>query len=415
MSEKPINLSQQLLKFILVIYLLITLVITTIHMAVEYQYTKNDIQNELQKLSVTFKSSIQTALWELNPEQLESIADGVVQTPIAYAIQINDPNGKEVVSRTREGVNFEELKSAGYVYTFPVHHVMNGERIHLGDVQLFSSSAVVIERLKVGFLMILLSAFIKTAVLILLFYLAFRRFLERPLRELTEKIVNLRWEEDHERKISMNFKHRNELNILYEKFNELLEKIVKEEQKQIQILSEVNVRLEQEVLHRTRELERLAITDSLTQLYNRGKIEDELEKLFKYYERYGRMFTIIIIDIDFFKSVNDTYGHQEGDRVLNQIAQIIRTYTRQTDIVGRWGGEEFLIACTETLSSDAYKVAETIRHQIETFDFGEIGYKSASFGIAQMQEGLKLHELIARADKALYKAKQNGRNRTEID
>lgn len=409
MFTKQFNLSKQLLRSILVIYLLLTFVVTIVHLSVDYQYTKNNIQNELEQIAKTFHSALQTALWELNDEQLCSIVDGMMHIPLIYGVQIKGSADEVLMSRFQKTTT--KIENAKYYYQFPIYHQMNENSIYLAKVTIYSDDEAIFERLKVGFLMILLNAIIKTAVLIFLFFIAFRKYLEKPLQDLTNTIVKLRVEETNERKISVDMKYDNELKILQDEFNKLLNKISIEENKRIELLKDINQKLEFEVEKRTEELEYIAITDGLTQLYNRTKMDMELQKLEGIYKRYGRVFSVIMIDIDYFKSVNDTFGHQVGDSVLKQFAKVLKENIRNTDFIGRWGGEEFLIVCPETSEENAITLALNLRKHIEETLFEKVGHKTMSVGVAQIKEEMDLDNLINNADKALYFAKENGRNK----
>lgn len=409
MFTKQFNLSKQLLRSILVIYLLLTFVVTIVHLSVDYQYTKNNIQNELEQIAKTFHSALQTALWELNDEQLCSIVDGMMHIPLIYGVQIKGSADEVLMSRFQKTTT--KIENAEYYYQFPIYHQMNENSIYLAKVTIYSDDEAIFERLKVGFLMILLNAIIKTAVLIFLFFVAFRKYLEKPLQDLTNTIVKLRVEATNERKISVDMKYDNELKILQDEFNKLLNKISIEENKRIELLKDINQKLEFEVEKRTEELEHIAITDGLTQLYNRTKMDMELQKLEGIYKRYGRVFSVIMIDIDYFKSVNDTFGHQVGDSVLKQFAKILKENIRNTDFIGRWGGEEFLIVCPETSEENATTLALNLRKQIEETLFEKVGHKTMSVGVAQIKDEIDLDNLISNADNAMYFAKENGRNK----
>jgi diguanylate cyclase (GGDEF)-like protein len=409
MFTKQFNLSKQLLRSILVIYLLLTFVVTIVHLSVDYQYTKNNIQNELEQIAKTFHSALQTALWELNDEQLCSIVDGMMHIPLIYGVQIKGSADEVLMSRFQKTTT--KIENAKYYYQFPIYHQMNENSIYLAKVTIYSDDEAIFERLKVGFLMILLNAIIKTAVLIFLFFVAFRKYLEKPLQDLTNTIVKLRVEATNERKISVDMKYDNELKILQDEFNKLLNKISIEENKRIELLKDINQKLEFEVEKRTEELEHIAITDGLTQLYNRTKMDMELQKLEGIYKRYGRVFSVIMIDIDYFKSVNDTFGHQVGDSVLKQFAKILKENIRNTDFIGRWGGEEFLIVCPETSEENATTLALNLRKQIEETLFEKVGHKTMSVGVAQIKDKIDLDNLISNADNAMYFAKENGRNK----
>ncbi len=168
----------------------------------------------------------------------------------------------------------------------------------------------------------------------------------------------------------------------------------------------------EELLSVNQKLEMLSTIDTLTQIYNRLKLDSILETYYKSYKRYKKIFSIIIIDIDYFKHVNDTYGHLVGDETLIAVVNIIKNNIRDTDIFGRWGGEEFMIVCEATDLNGTYYLAEKIRKDMERFEFKKIGKKTISLGVAQMEEELSINELITKADNALYEAKRSGRNKS---
>ncbi|MFT6986694.1 MAG: diguanylate cyclase (GGDEF)-like protein/PAS domain S-box-containing protein, partial [Psychromonas sp.] len=163
-----------------------------------------------------------------------------------------------------------------------------------------------------------------------------------------------------------------------------------------------------------KEIEILSITDALTQLYNRRKIDQILEAEMARFNRYQQVFSVVLLDLDHFKQVNDTYGHQIGDHVLTETAQCLVKNTREIDYTGRWGGEEFLLILTATDVTGAAVIAEKLRGVINQQDFQPVKQLSASFGVAQCQANEPLAKLISRVDTALYKAKSEGRNRVAI-
>ncbi|MBI3444522.1 MAG: GGDEF domain-containing protein [Magnetospirillum sp.] len=161
------------------------------------------------------------------------------------------------------------------------------------------------------------------------------------------------------------------------------------------------------------ELEKASITDALTGLFNRRRLDDAFAHELDRAQRYGLPVSIIITDVDHFKSVNDTYGHHVGDLVLQLIAERLRHGVRAVDTVGRWGGEEFLVICPDTDQEGARALAEKLRASIGQTDFPTLGSATSSFGIAQYRDGESFKDVVARADTALYRAKIGGRNRVE--
>ncbi len=176
------------------------------------------------------------------------------------------------------------------------------------------------------------------------------------------------------------------------------------------VLQEFNTKLESEVEKQTKELKLLAVTDKLTGLYNRVKLDDELASNYEYYKKFKENFSIVMLDIDHFKAVNDTYGHQVGDTVLREMAMLIKDSIRSTDIIGRWGGEEFMLICPKTDSSNAYAVAQNIRENIQTHNFPRVGSLTISAGVSDIISNEDVNALVNSADSLLYDAKHNGRN-----
>ena len=182
-------------------------------------------------------------------------------------------------------------------------------------------------------------------------------------------------------------------------------------------IRKINYKLElsyKEIEEKNRLLEELAVTDSLTKLYNRNKLDETLITEVNRSIRYSSVFGVIILDIDNFKRVNDVHGHEIGDKILQEFADILKSHSRKSDVVGRWGGEEFVIICCETSKEGLLAFAENLREKIASHPFALGEQKTASLGVSLYQRGEEIKSLLKRADNALYKAKENGRNRVEI-
>ncbi len=161
-------------------------------------------------------------------------------------------------------------------------------------------------------------------------------------------------------------------------------------------------------------LSTIAYTDSLTHIYNRLHFAHFLDSEIDKVRRYGGTFSIIFFDLDYFKDVNDNFGHLAGDEVLEKITEIVAKANRSADIFARYGGEEFIILTPETNLSGALIHAERLRNDIEQYEFDGVGHISSSFGVTEFNaEKDDVDSLLERADKALYMAKEYGRNRVE--
>ncbi len=157
--------------------------------------------------------------------------------------------------------------------------------------------------------------------------------------------------------------------------------------------------------------------DELTGLLNRRALDAELNREIERSFRYGSIFSVTIIDIDHFKSINDTYGHIVGDKVLASLAKILRSKSRKVDIVARYGGEEFCIVYPDTSAENAFEAVEKARETVANHKFMLKGTRipvTFSAGVTQAAPDDTVEELLSRADKALYIAKESGRNRTHM-
>jgi len=156
-------------------------------------------------------------------------------------------------------------------------------------------------------------------------------------------------------------------------------------------------------------------TDPLTGLSNRIKIQEIFLHEQQNFIRNEDQLSIILMDLDNFKSINDKYGHNIGDRYLQALAKTLNKAFRTVDIIGRWGGEEFIILLPKTSLEDAKEIAERLKEQINAMECPEIGLQTASYGLSTLIEDDTLSSFVGRADKALFKAKEAGKNRIEVN
>lgn len=252
----------------------------------------------------------------------------------------------------------------------------------------------------------LLFVFIFTGLITIPLILYFSRVISKPIYSLVRQSKKIENQDFNISKIDTSI---HEISLLSSTFSNMSKSIY-----------DYQTSLEERILQRTKELyekneelERLSITDKLTGLYNRAKLDSVLNTEFEKAIRYNDIFSVIIMDIDFFKSVNDNFGHQIGDDVLKESAKILSSCIRTSDTLGRWGGEEFLIICPNSKQEDAIKLANRINIAIKQHTFSTYPKKvTMSLGVASYCSIFKKAEdIVASADIALYKAKQTGRDR----
>jgi len=159
------------------------------------------------------------------------------------------------------------------------------------------------------------------------------------------------------------------------------------------------------------QLEELATTDALTGAWNRRKFNDLVSGEIERAQRYGKPLSLFILDIDHFKHVNDTYGHDVGDAVLRELAAVVRAQMRAVDQFARWGGEEFVVLSPEVPVAGCAELAERARVAVAAHVFPAVGTVTVSVGVAALQSGDTADALFSRADGALYAAKESGRDR----
>lgn len=198
----------------------------------------------------------------------------------------------------------------------------------------------------------------------------------------------------------------NRQNALLRHDNATLEKLVDERTAELKQLNDkLNEQLEQ--------ISHIANHDKLTSVYNRHMFEEMLQKELSRTKRYSRPLSLIMIDADYFKEINDRFGHQTGDAVLKSLADTLREHLRTSDIVARWGGEEFVVILPDTQREQALQLAEELRLIIAETTFPEEVHLTCSFGVTSYKVEDTLQSLFSRIDASLYRAKQHHRNNVQ--
>ncbi len=212
--------------------------------------------------------------------------------------------------------------------------------------------------------------------------------------------------------------YQNELLMEQSKTEQYLENAIEERTQELQKMNTQLQKQAQELEETRAELTLEASTDSLSQLYNRRYFINVSQQILQTTKRYKQDLSLLMLDMDHFKNVNDTYGHEVGDKVIIYCSDILKKLARQSDIVTRYGGEEFIILLPQTSLKDALALAQRIRKAIYTLNIPECDKNlsvSISIGVTQVnhEKDENISDIILRADKALYIAKEGGRNRVE--
>lgn len=415
------SIAYKLLKVVFAIYFSLTFLITATHIAIEFFDGKSNIQKELSLLEKTFKDALTTAVWQLNDEQLDAIAQGILNLPIVTGFDYTNNHQKLQKSLGKTLATSERL----FYHRFDISKEFGHKTIHLGHMRIYSDSSIIIDRVKLGFYLIVINACIKSTILTILFLWAFRRYLFQPLEQLTEQAEKINLNNLSYAYIDLGEQQNNELKELQDSINVMLKHIESDRVKFEQLQQQQKNVLEQQVHDRTIELQeaneqlnQLAYNDSLTKIKNRHSFFEVGNKLFSIAKRDQQCLAILLIDIDFFKKINDQYGHPIGDKVLVNFTQLISEQLRESDLFARIGGEEFAIVMNNGKLEGAKNLAGKLCQLIESspllIDDFTISY-TISIGLAEIQDmDIGIDDLVKRADEALYQAKNNGRNQYQF-
>lgn len=419
---RPKNLSQKMMRVIFSIYFGVACLITGMQFSTEYLKTKDSISNELKQLEETVRGPISTSLWQYNDNQLDALIAGLSKTPIIAGVDVLDKHGNIVLSKrsyTPDSAPLSIFDTKSELYWS-----LNEKDLFLGSLTLYSSSEAVLDRVWFGFSLIAITAIIKLSVLFWLFIWAFDRYLAVPLKELMSQIDDIELAQDVSKRINLSNIENNELSRLQEHINKMLSSM---ERDRHQLLEDEQAKrnwLEHAVAKRTEELKisneklkELATRDSLTGILNRGSFFETAQHLLSLSQRQKSMASFVLMDLDHFKAINDTYGHFIGDKVLVHFTDTINSFLRKSDLIGRLGGEEFAIFLSDTGINDASRIAEKIRKAIGDaileIDGKTVSY-TVSLGVGSSEpEDHSIDELFKRADLKLYGAKDKGRDRVE--
>ncbi|WP_421856483.1 diguanylate cyclase [Marinomonas sp.] len=419
---RPNNLSQKMMRVIFSIYLVVTLLITSLQFLSEYLKTQDAIVRELQQLEATVRGPISTSLWQYNHNQLDSLTSGLIKMPIIEGVDVFDQNTQSIMSK--RAYNPTSVPLSIFDSTSELNWTLNGKSMPLGTLVLYSSSGVVLERVWFGFALIAITAFIKLTVLFGLFIWAFDRYLANPLRELMSQVNEVQLSQSISKRINLSNTENNELSQLQEHMNNMLsamssdrERFIEDEQAKRDWLEDAVAKRTEDLQILNEKLKYLATRDSLTDVLNRGSFFETAQQLLLLSQRQKSTASFILMDLDYFKKINDTYGHFIGDKVLIHFTQTLQVFLRKSDLLGRVGGEEFAIFLPDTGLDDAFQLADKIRQAISDSTLEVEGHNvtyTVSLGVESSEpEDQLIDELFKRADLKLYGAKDKGRDRVE--
>ncbi|MFT5116484.1 MAG: diguanylate cyclase (GGDEF)-like protein [Kiritimatiellia bacterium] len=434
MAIQKSALMKKLIVTIFSLYFILAVIVSAVHILFEYNHIRNQIRSDLQSIYTSSADPLATAIWNFNSDQINNLVDGLLTLNIVSGVKVYKNVDELNVSKgdvlTDLAINFEG----------PIVYKSSGKNHPLGALKFYASQSFVFERIKVNVVFIVINAFIKTFFLSIIIFIVGRRMIGRPLEELSVSVSRLDFENmDHIENSKMILSegllsNRNELTDLIVAYNKTLDKLLsrtrqrdearrKIEDKNFNLERLVNIKtlaLQEKVDELNGLNERLAVlasTDPLTELLNRRYFFERADIELSRLKRNGKQAAVLIVDVDFFKKVNDQYGHPAGDQVLKVVANILKANVRQHDLVARFGGEEFAIFLADVEIQKSAILAERMREKIES---AVIHYKkekimvTASFGLSMLASAAQdIHVVIDSADKMLYKAKANGRNRVE--
>ncbi|WP_425641999.1 diguanylate cyclase [Marinomonas gallaica] len=420
--RRPNNLSQKMMRVIFSIYLVVTLLITSVQFLSEYLKTQDAIVSELEQLEATVRGPISTSLWQYDQKQLDELASGLIQMPIIEGVDIVDQNEQSILSK--RFYDPDAIPVSVFDSTTQLSWTLNGESIGLGSLKLYSSSDVVFERVWFGFALIATTAIIKMTILFWLFIWAFDRFLAAPLKELMSQVDEVQLSQNLSKRIHLENNEGNELNQLQGHMNRMLSAMSIDRQNLLEDEQAKRDWLEVAVAKRTEDLQilneklkYLATRDSLTDVLNRGSFFEAAQQRLVLSQQKTSTASFILLDLDFFKRINDTYGHFIGDKVLIQFTQILQSFLKESDLLGRVGGEEFAIFLPDTKLDAAFQLADEIRQAVSKTTL-EIEGKTVTYTVSLGVESSEpddqlIDDLFKRADLKLYGAKDKGRDRVE--
>jgi diguanylate cyclase (GGDEF)-like protein len=448
MNKFKNGIGLRLLRYVFGCYLVVALLVTGIQLMSEYRYVKNDVFNQMYELEMSFKDSFMNSIWSFDTPQLKVTLLGMAKIDTVSGIKIVSERNQvlasigDIVSQDSQILLSKNLESPGikeielmkpgskvsqtlFEYRFPLEHQEgeNGPVDLIGYGHIYTDVNSIIDRVKYSFILIIINSLIKTAALWLFFLYFVNRFIAKPLDALANAASALNPEKLETLNSSkaldavLKAKHDDELYLLATNFEQMRIAIVDK----MKVIELQKSKLEERVLQRTKsllrvneELQHLALHDALTSLPNRTLFQDRLDQFLKAGQRDNSRFIVASIDLTKFKDINDNYGHQIGDLILEEVAKRLSGVLRLSDTLARMGGDEFyaLFALGNDCNGEIIvrKFIKALQDPIICNDANiESILISANVGTAIYPEhGEDADSLVKNADMAMYQAKNAG-------
>lgn len=420
MNEKTrlprFGLSAKLVLLVIIGIMTAFSVIGMFRVYAEKQRTMADMMQTGQERATLVAEAVANMLIGYDYSDMESLAERITKLPEVQQIIIRDRLGKMMVMRVDHNVTGEN----GLSFNSPV---MFGKEV-IGNVELRLSLERVDRELKATYHSIILEQIFSGIFLGLVIYFAASRVIVKPVQRIGQHMKSSLGKEDIAPPERLAVGNRDEIGELVRIFNKLNEQVYETQQRlheKVDMTGTALMHTNEQLQMRTKELEKslalvekLAVTDSMTELYNRRYFDDALSTAFPRAQRYGELLCLVLLDVDYFKKINDVLGHAAGDAALQALARMIKSCVRGSDISARLGGDEFAILLFMSSRMNAEKMAQHLLDQVADMKLEYAGAPirlGLSIGIASNEDAPNsIEALYGAADEALYEAKRRGRN-----
>jgi diguanylate cyclase (GGDEF)-like protein len=404
------RLARRMLAWILGISAVAALIATSIQLFFDYRRDLSELEQGMHYIEQNQLPGLSDAAWNFNIPSMQLQLEGIGRSPWVAGVSLR--YGPRQAAELTTG---QIATDSHHLYTYELHR----NDAVVGKIYIYPNLDVLYRRTIDRFVVVLSTQIGKSLITTISIFLLMTWLITRPLTQMAafaqafQPGQNFRPFRLRRRETSS----PDELTVLVDALNDAYQRIQKAHEFEVQH-AEI---LSREVAERTRELSaahqelaRLSVTDKLTGILNRLGLDETLQSAITTAKKEQRALSLIITDIDHFKQVNDQHGHLTGDQLLQEFARILQQTIPATAVLGRWGGEEFLIICPDSNPEQTRLLAEQLRTAVENHIFPVVGHKTSSFGVASLSESDSSNDLLRHADNALYEAKRGGRNRVAL-